>query len=98
MRSCLTRANLRYFLSSALAIVLSFTLPNWACGQTTSTGAVTGLALDASGAVVQSATVNITKMGGGEVKSTTTDEMGRFWFVLTPGRYELTASKTNFQT
>jgi hypothetical protein len=59
---------------------------------------VTGVTLDPSGTALQGATLHITKEGGGESKSTTTDEDGRFWFVLLPpGQYEIKVGKADFQ-
>ncbi|HXJ11158.1 MAG TPA: TonB-dependent receptor, partial [Candidatus Limnocylindrales bacterium] len=66
--------------------------------QTASTGAVTGVALDPSGAALPSVVVQLAKQGGGEKKSFTSDENGRFGFLfLPPGRYELQASAANFE-
>jgi hypothetical protein len=68
------------------------------CGQTESTGAVTGVTIDASGAGVPGAIVGLSKEGGGETRSATSDEGGRFGFLLVPpGRYELRAEKTDFE-
>jgi hypothetical protein len=66
--------------------------------QTASTGAVNGLTLDPTGAVLQGVTIDLVKEDGGERKSTTSDANGRFGFVLlTPGKYELHVSKTEFE-
>jgi Carboxypeptidase regulatory-like domain len=67
------------------------------CGQTASTGAVTGVTLDPSGAVLPGVVVHLAREGGGERKSVESDENGRFGFpLLPPGKYELQASKTDF--
>jgi len=64
--------------------------------QTASTGAVNGLTLDPTGAALPGVTINLASEDG-EKKSTTSDENGRFGFVLlTPGKYQLQASKTDF--
>ena len=67
-------------------------------GQTASTGALTGVTLDPSGAVLPGVVVHLTKEGGGEKRSATSDENGRFGFLLLPpGRYELQASTPDFE-
>ena len=66
-------------------------------GQTASTGAITGVTLDPSGAALPGVIVRLTKEGGGEAKSTTSDDGGRFGFLLVPpGAYQLDAQKTDF--
>jgi carboxypeptidase family protein/TonB-dependent receptor-like protein len=72
-------------------------LAGTAFGQTASTGAVTGITLDPSGAVLPGVVVNVVKEGSGERKSVTSDENGRFGFLLLPaGKYEVQASKADF--
>jgi len=90
-------------LSSVLGCLLRVAL--WlACthaglGQTISTGAVTGTAFDSSGAILQGVTIKIVSQGTDEEKSGASDENGRFSFVLlTPGRYRVLASKTDFES
>src|SRR5258708_12653672 len=66
--------------------------------QTASTGAVIGVTLDPSGAILPAVVVHLSKPGGGEKKSVTSDENGRFGFLLLPpGKYELQASAANFE-
>jgi len=68
------------------------------CGQTASTGALTGVALDPSGAVVPNAIVQFVNLKTAETQTTSTTEAGLFAFLsLPPGRYELKASKTGFE-
>src|SRR5205823_3517344 len=72
-----------------------------ACGfaQTSATGAVIGIVLDPSGAVVPGALIQISKESGGVSQSTSSDENGRFAIqLLPPGTYELQASRTDFKT
>ena len=67
--------------------------------QTSTTGAVTGIALDPSGAVMPDVSVEIANESGGVRQSTTTNKRG--WFAiqfLPPGTYRLEASKTDFKT
>jgi carboxypeptidase family protein/TonB-dependent receptor-like protein len=78
--------------------VIGLGLVSRTSGQTASTGAVTGVTLDPSGGVVPGVVVHLAKEGGGEGKSATADENGRFGFLLLPpGRYELQASAPDFE-
>ena len=79
------------------AIVLELVSPT--LGQTASTGAVSGVALDPSGAVLPGVLVHLARKSGGESRSATSDDNGRFGFpMLPPGRYELQASTPNFES
>jgi hypothetical protein len=65
--------------------------------QTTSTGALTGVSFDSSGAVLPGVFFHLTKADGSEEKSATSDNNGRFdFFLLQPGIYKLQASKAGF--
>jgi len=67
--------------------------------QTSATGAVTGIVLDPSGAVVPNVSVQISKESGGVTQSTSSNESG--WFaiqLLPPGMYRLQVGKTDFKT
>ena len=79
-----------------LAISLGFA--NRLCAQTVSTGAVTGFTRDSSGAVLPDVIVCLSKEGGGEVRSATSDEGGRFSFLLLPpGTYQVRAERSAFE-
>jgi hypothetical protein len=66
--------------------------------QTASTGALTGVTLDPSGAVLPGVVVDVSKEGGGEKTSVISDENGRFGFpLLPPGKYELQTSRPDFE-
>ena len=68
------------------------------CGQTASTGALMGVTLDPSGAVLGGVIVSLTREDGSAAKSVTSDQNGRFGFVLLPpGTYELQANKSDFE-
>jgi len=83
-------------LWACFAINLGFTA--LVCSQTASTGALTGIILDPSGAGVPGVTAQLAKDDGSEVKYATSDEQGRFAFLfLPPGRYKLKASRTDFE-
>jgi TonB dependent receptor/Carboxypeptidase regulatory-like domain/TonB-dependent Receptor Plug Domain len=86
----------RWALHGVFAI--GWGLAGRALGQTASTGAVTGITLDPAGAVVPDVVVHLTKVGGSETKSATSDDSGRFGFLLLPpGRYQLQASTLDFE-
>ena len=66
--------------------------------QTPTTGALTGVTLDPSGAVVDVVTVRLVRLDGPEVKITAADENGWFSFLLLPpGVYQLQANKSDFE-
>src|SRR5262249_32216420 len=59
---------------------------------------VTGVAIDATGAVLPGAAVVLTSAGTGAAKTTTTDAGGTFRFEsVPPGRYEIRISFEGFQ-
>src|SRR5215469_15154374 len=81
-----------------LVLVLTLGLTCMTCGQTASTGAVMGVTLDPSGAVLGGVSVSLTRGDGSEARSVTSDQNGRFAFLLLPsGTYELEANKSNFE-
>jgi hypothetical protein len=68
------------------------------CGQTASTGALTGITLDPFGAALPVVTIDLIRKGGSETRSVLSDENGLFAFpLLPPGKYELHASRGNFR-
>jgi Carboxypeptidase regulatory-like domain/TonB dependent receptor/TonB-dependent Receptor Plug Domain len=90
------RRRLRPLLSIALAVALLFSRSIY--GQTASTGALTGVTLDPSGAVLPGAIIHLTMEGGSEARSATSDANGRFGFLLLrPGTYEMQASRADFK-
>ena len=88
-------SRLRRLLNSiAIAVLLTGHLAS----QTASTGALTGVALDPSGAALPDVVVHLVSQETSETDSATTDQEGRFAFpLLRPGDYKLDASKTDFQ-
>ena len=88
--------------SYSLCICMTFVMvafSGFGRAQTSATGAVTGIMLDPSGAVVPSVLVEISNQSGGVTQSTSSNEYG--WFViqlLPPGTYQLQANKTDFKT
>jgi hypothetical protein len=82
---------------SALLVILTIALvfSGRVRSQTPSTGALTGVAIDPTGAVLTGVVVRLANQGTGAIQSATSDKDGRFNFLLLPpGRYELQASKT----
>ena len=73
--------------------------PGCANGQTPSTGALTGVTLDPTGAVLPDVVVRLINTDTGSTTSVTSDKEGRFSFLLLPpGRYGLQANRTGFDT
>jgi hypothetical protein len=84
--------------SAALMIaVTTLLLSTYLFSQTAATGALIGVTLDTSDAVLPGVVVHLTNLDTSETESSTSDERGRFGFVLLPpGKYELQASKPSF--
>jgi Carboxypeptidase regulatory-like domain len=75
-------------------VAIAFGSNSVSSAQTASTGAVIGVALDPSGAVLEDAPIKLTKADTAEVRSTSSDNEGRFGFLLLPpGAYRIEASK-----
>lgn len=67
--------------------------------QSSTTGGLTGTVSDPSGAVISGATVTITNLGTGQMRTVTTDANGSYKFTqLQPGNYSISFSATGFQT
>ncbi len=91
------RKNLGYFWF--LLALICFLVPNRISGQSTSTGTVTGVVTDTSGAVVPDATVNLIDTSTKVSASTVTNDTGRYIFVgVNPGTYDITVTKPSFRT
>src|SRR5215472_15976180 len=87
----------RCFSASLVMLIATILLSGPACGQTVSTGALIGITLDPSGAVLPGVSIQLSNPETKETEFTTSDKEGRFSFaLLSPGTYELRASKTNF--
>src|SRR6195256_1058108 len=66
--------------------------------QSASTGALTGVTLDPSGALLPRADVYLTRLDGTVAMAASSDEKGLFgFFLLPPGTYEVQASKLDFR-
>lgn len=79
-----------------LAMALAMAGSAWGQAQIT-TGVIQGTVLDASGAVVPGATVEVKNLDTNFTRTLTTNEDGRFVALqLPPGRYEATVIKSGF--
>src|SRR5690349_21766115 len=84
---------LRVLTLSLFAIV---SLP--AFSQSLTSGDITGVVLDPSGAVIPNASVTITNDGTGTTQTHTTNGEGAYRFsLLSPGTYTVSVSLQNFQ-
>lgn len=83
------------FLTALLVVIV---LPTEVDSQTTTSGALTGVVTDASGAVVPNADVEIRDNAKGRTQSTKTDREGMYGiFFLAPDRYTLTVTHDGFR-
>src|SRR5271154_6514038 len=83
-----------YLVRSILAVVA---FSSYLYAQTASTGALTGKILDPSGALVRGAEVRLILQSSKNSRLCISDNEGNFHFVLlSPGRYDLQASKIGF--
>src|ERR1700738_56212 len=88
--------SLRYFVFAVLILSLVAVVPS-VVAQITS-GAITGVVTDASGAAVSGADVTVTSTQTGATRTATTSAEGTFGFQeLSPGLYNITVSKQGFK-
>jgi Carboxypeptidase regulatory-like domain/TonB-dependent Receptor Plug Domain len=67
--------------------------------QSSTTGGLTGVVTDPSGAVISGATVTVTNLDTGESRTVTTDASGNYKFSLLPlGNYKVTFGASGFKT
>src|SRR5580704_13804098 len=75
-----------------------FLNPGTIFGQATSTGTVVGVATDATGAVVQGATIVMTDTSTGAKRTTVTNKDGQYVLVnVTPATYNISCTKAGFE-
>lgn len=85
-------------LSACLLVTLWLTTPTVAQTQIT-TGTIQGTIVDANGAAVPGANVEVKNIDTNFIRTTTSDEDGRFVALQLPsGRYNVTVTKTGFAT
>src|ERR1700751_644331 len=83
-----------------LLVLLAVSLPlsRKVYSQTSSTGALTGLTLDPSGAVLPGVSVHLASLDGSVIMAATSGGNGQFdFFLLRPGTYEVQSSKVDFK-
>jgi hypothetical protein len=87
-----------HFCLLSMALTIAVLCSGDIYSQTASTGALTGLTVDPSGAVLPGVTLHLRNEVGSVTKSATSDNNGRFaFFLLPPGTYEVQASKVDFK-
>lgn len=87
----------RTFSVSLVIVMITAVIVSHVRGQTASTGALTGITFDPSGAALPGVVLHIINEDSAESESTTSDEEGRFAFsFVRPGNYDLQASKPDF--
>src|SRR5688572_2747294 len=84
----------------SICLLVSFLFAASAVGQTQiTTGTIQGTVLDANGAALPGANIEIKNLDTIFVRTATSDEEGRFVALQLPsGRYTVTVSKTGFAT
>jgi hypothetical protein len=89
----------RFMLLLFLGLLLVLLISSLSIAQTTTSGGLTGVVTDPSGAVVPDAEVGITNTSKGTNQSLKTDRGGAYQFsFLAPARYMLTVAHAGFQT
>ena len=85
-------------ISAVIVILLGLTMMTTSLmAQSTTSGAVSGVVTDATGAVVPGAKVEVKNVGTNDVTTATSDEGGRYHAVnLQPGKYEVKVAASNF--
>ncbi|MGH9827128.1 MAG: carboxypeptidase regulatory-like domain-containing protein, partial [Blastocatellia bacterium] len=85
-------------VASSIAVLLFFVCAFPAVAQT-SRGTVTGSVTDSSGAIINSATIQLINKGTGETRSTVTNESGIYRFdAVDLGRYDLKVTAQGFKS
>ena len=81
-----------------LALTVALLSSETTYSQTASTGALSGVTLDPSGAILPRVSIHLAKSDGTEIMSADSDENGLFgFFLMAPGTYEVKASKVDFK-
>ena len=84
------------FVASVLIVLASLVPASLA--QSATSGAITGNAIDSTGAVVVGAEITLTNDATGDVRTAVTTSNGTFLFpLLSPGSYTLKTSKAGFK-
>src|SRR5260370_37408639 len=89
----------RSLLCVLLGLLLGMPISNLSHAQTTTSGELTGVVTDPSGAVIVGADVEIKNNSKGTTQSLKTDRGGAYQFsFLAPARYTLTVARAGFET
>jgi hypothetical protein len=90
------KSSMLQFVASVLILLAALAPPSLA--QSATSGAITGSALDPTGAVVVGAEITATNDATGDVRTAVSSSSGAFLFpLLSPGSYTLRASKAGFK-
>jgi Carboxypeptidase regulatory-like domain/TonB dependent receptor len=82
-----------------LGLLLLMLISGLSIAQTTTSGGLTGVVADPSGAVIPNADVEIKNISKGTTQSAITDREGGYrFFFLAPARYTLTVARAGFET
>ena len=87
---------IRIIRYSTTCMFLLLLVTPWLCAQTNTTS-LSGTVVDASGAIIPGATINIASAASGKIQSTVAKSKGEFSFEqLLPGTYEVKVSSPGF--
>jgi hypothetical protein len=88
----------RYFLLCAFSCLLVALSTNPAMSQSLTSGDITGIVTDPSGAAISNAEVTLKNNATGATQTHTTNNQGTYRFsLLSPGAYSVSVSASNFQ-
>ena len=91
----------RFLVWSALALTVAITFLHapYASSQSLTTGAISGVVTDPTGAVVPQATVTVTQLGTGAARTVNTQNDGSYTVsLLLPGQYDVKVTASGFRT
>src|ERR1700686_4807444 len=89
----------RYLLLCAFVCLLAALSTNVAMSQSLTSGDITGIVTDPSGAAISNAEVTLNNSATGATQTHTTNDRGSYRFsLLGPGAYTVSVSASNFQT
>ena len=81
-----------------MVVAFAWIVPSQLHSQTNSTGALTGVVVDVSGAAIPGVSIRVTNNDSPEVRSAASDQEGRFGiFLLPPATYHLRAQRSDFE-
>src|SRR5260370_6901152 len=88
----------RYLLLCAFPCLLVSLATNAAMSQSLTSGDITGIVTDPSGAAISNAQVTLKNNATGATQTHTTNDQGTYRFsLLSPGEYTVSVSASNFQ-